>query len=109
MKFPKQNYFRSVKHLKNVANLPCQLCGSQHIVQAAHSNWAQWGGKCKAKKASDEYTAALCAVCHHEIDQGSKWSKEERQKAWTIAHINTVAALVDSGQWPEDVPVPQID
>ena len=106
MKYPKHQYVRSKKLLKLVADLPCQLCGSEQFVQAAHTNWG--GGKGRSIKADDNLTAALCMSCHYEIDQGSKWSKEDRRKAWTVAHINTVATLVDSGQWPADVPVPEL-
>jgi hypothetical protein len=106
MMFQKQNYFRSKKHLRLVASLPCQICESVVCVQAAHSNWSQWGGKGKSCKASDEYTAALCLKCHYEIDQGAKFSREARQTAWMAAHIATVRKLVDSGQWPVDIPIP---
>jgi hypothetical protein len=106
--FPKQKYFRSKKHLKLVASLPCQVCGTENQTQAAHSNWAELGGKAKSLKASDEYTAALCLKCHWEIDQGNKWSKSERQQAWKSAHSKTVQLLVDSGQWPVDIPIPTI-
>ena len=106
MMFPKYKYFRSKQHLKNVASLPCQCCGAEGQTQAAHSNWAMFGNKGKSIKASDEYTAALCMSCHYDIDQGAKWSKAERQQAWSVAHYKTVQALVDSGQWPVDVPVP---
>jgi hypothetical protein len=102
---PKHNYVRSKKLLKLVASLDCQHCGSGHMVQAAHSNMAQHG-KGRGIKASDEYTAALCLKCHYEIDQGAKFSREARQTAWMAAHIATVRKLVDSGQWPVDIPIP---
>ena len=108
MMFQKQKYFRSKKHLQLVASLPCQLCDVQGQSQAAHSNWTQWGGKGKSIKASDEYTAALCQTCHYDIDQGAKWSKAERQQAWNIAHFKTVQLLVDTNQWPVDIPIPDI-
>ena len=104
----KHPYVRSKKLLKLVASLECQLCGSGVCVQAAHSNWTQWGGKGKSIKASDEYTAALCQSCHHDIDQGAKWSKAERQLAWKLAHHKTVQLLVDTNQWPVDIPIPEI-
>jgi hypothetical protein len=109
MMFQKHAYVRSKKLLKLVASLDCQLCGSGVCVQAAHSNWTQWGGKGKSIKASDEYTAALCQSCHYDIDQGAKWSKAERQLAWKVAHYKTVQVLTDSGQWPVDIPVPEIE
>jgi hypothetical protein len=94
------------KLLKLVASLDCQLCGSGVCVQAAHTNWG--GGKGKSIKASDEYTAALCQSCHYDIDQGAKWSKAERQQAWSVAHYKTVQTLTDNGQWPVDIPVPEL-
>ena len=104
MQIPKHQYVRSKKLLRLVASLDCQLCGSGHFVQAAHTNWG--GGKGRGIKADDNLTAALCASCHYDIDQGAQWSKKERQQAWYVAHMKTVQHLVDSGQWPVDVPVP---
>ena len=106
MMYPKQTYIRSQKLLKMVAKLPCQCCGMDNGVQAAHSNWSEWGGKGKSLKASDEYTAALCLKCHFIIDQGAHLSKEERKDMWLKAHIATVEALGD--QWPTEVPKPSI-
>jgi hypothetical protein len=104
---PKFNYFRSRKHLMNVAELPCQNCYIEGQTQAAHSNWAEHG-KARGIKASDEYTAALCQSCHHVIDQGARLSKAERQSAWRVAHHKTVQLLVDTHQWPVDIPIPEI-
>ena len=95
MMFPKQNYFRSKKYLKLVASLPCQICGMENQTQAAHSNWAEFGGKGKSLKASDEFTAALCQTCHWEIDQGVKLTKQQRQEMWQAAHEKTIKALND--------------
>jgi hypothetical protein len=101
----KFNYYRSKKHLKNVASLDCQICGATGFIQAAHSNQMQHG-KGRGIKSSDEYTAALCLKCHYEIDQGKELSKEERQEKWHHAHIATVAKLFNDGNWPVDVPIP---
>jgi hypothetical protein len=101
---PKHFYVRSKKLLRLVASLDCQLCGSGHFVQAAHNNWG--GGKGRGIKSDDNLTAALCMSCHHDIDQGAQWSKRERQQAWWVAHKKTVDYLVDSNQWPVDVPIP---
>jgi hypothetical protein len=102
--FQKQKYFRSKKHLKLVASLPCQVCGTENQTQAAHSNWAELGGKAKSLKASDEFTAALCLGCHYAIDQGKDLSRQERQKMWLKAHHRTIDALRDC--WPIDIPLP---
>ena len=105
MKYPKFQYFRSTKHLRNVASLPCQCCGMDDGCQAAHSNMSQHG-KGRGIKASDEFTAALCQTCHYDLDQGSKLSKDERQKMWIMAHIRTYNKLKSLGLWPEEIPMP---
>lgn len=102
--YPKRQYVRSEKLLRLVADLDCQLCGSGSFVQAAHTNWG--GGKGRSIKADDNLVAALCMHCHHDIDQGTKWSKRERQQAWWLAHRKTVDLLVETKRWPVDVPIP---
>ena len=99
---PKFNYFRSKKHLKNVAGLCCQHCGADGYTQAAHSNQLKHG-KGRGIKASDEFTAALCLKCHYELDQGNKLSKDERVEMWERAHNRTVAELKRLGVWPEEL------
>ena len=89
---PKFQYFRSRKHLMNVASLPCQHCGIEGQTQAAHSNWSKHG-KARSLKASDEFTAALCYSCHAEMDQGMCLSKEERQMMWDNAYAKTLVEL----------------
>jgi hypothetical protein len=102
--FQKHEYVRSKKLLKLVAGLDCQACGSGNMVQAAHTNWG--GGKGRGVKADDNLVAALCLKCHYEIDQGKDLTKEQRQQKWLLAHVNTVARLQESEQWPVDVPIP---
>lgn len=99
---PKFNYFRSRKHLMNVAELPCQNCYIEGQTQAAHSNWAEHG-KARGLKASDEFTAALCQKCHTELDQGAKLTKEQRRMLWQMAYQKTVAKLKSSGKWPSEI------
>ena len=106
MQRPKFQYVRSKALLKAVASLPCQLCGHPWT-QAAHSNQLIHG-KGRGQKASDIYTAALCLHHHHEIDQGNKLSKQERIDLWTTAWRQTVVELVSRGEWPQDVPIPDI-
>jgi transcription elongation factor Elf1 len=103
---PKHNYIRSKKLLKLAAGLDCQQCGSATMVQAAHSNWG--GGKGRGIKCDDNLIAALCQSCHYEIDQGKNLTKAERQSIWQAAHEKTVSLLLDRGEWPADVPVPNI-
>ena len=99
---PKFNYFRSRKHLMNVAELPCQNCYIEGQTQAAHSNWAEHG-KARGLKASDEFTAALCQRCHTELDQGARLTKEQRRMLWQMAYQKTVAKLKANGKWPDEL------
>jgi hypothetical protein len=100
---PKQQYFRSRKHLMNVASLPCQNCYIEGQTQAAHSNWVDLGGKARGLKSSDEYTAALCQSCHMEIDSGARLTKEQRRDLWVMAWQKTVSKLKAIGKWPDEL------
>jgi hypothetical protein len=102
MMFPKFNYFRSKKHLQNVASLPCQNCYIEDQTQAAHSNWAEHG-KGRGIKASDEFTAALCQTCHAELDSGARLNKEQRRMLWQMAHQKTVVKLKGLNLWPKEL------
>ena len=102
----KHKYIRSKRLLWLVAELECQLCGSGQNIQAAHTNWG--GGKGRGIKADDNLVAALCLDCHYKIDQGSKWSRDQRKEAWTLAHTRTVKELTESNKWPVDIPVPDV-
>lgn len=103
--YPKFNYYRSKAHLKNVASLPCMVCGIEGQTQASHSNQAKHG-KGRSIKASDAFTAAICVYHHSEIDQGSKMTKAEREQMWQAAHEKTVTKMLELGLWPEGVPNP---
>jgi hypothetical protein len=102
MMIPKFNYFRSKKHLQNVASLPCQNCYIEGQTQAAHSNWAEHG-KGRGIKASDEYTAALCQTCHMELDSGARLTKEQRRSLWLMAYQRTVNRLKSQNLWPSEL------
>ena len=71
---------RSREHLRFVASQPCLACGRSPS-QAHHLRFAQ--PRALGKKVSDEYTAPLCALHHHELHmRGNEltwW--EERQIA----------------------------
>ena len=104
----KFQYFRSRKHLQNVASLACQHCGLIGSTQASHSNAAHHG-KGRSIRASDEFTAALCAPDHYAVDQGRSMSRSARVELWTKAHIATVRELVRLNLWPVGVAVPEIE
>lgn len=68
-------------------------CGAEDgTVVAAHSN-QQKHGKGMSIKAHDCFVAFLCAKCHHEIDQGSRLSKDERQDLWQKSFEKTLLHL----------------
>jgi hypothetical protein len=102
MMIPKFNYYRSKKHLKNVASLPCQICYVEGMTQASHSNQAVHG-KGKSLKSSDEFTAAICVEHHYEIDQGSNLTKQQRVDMWNEAYQKTVNRLKSQGLWPDEL------
>ena len=88
--------------------LPCQHCGARDgSVVAAHSNWADLGGKGMGTKADDRYVAALCWVCHHQLDQGFLWDARKKREIWMAAHTRTIDELVRLGKWPHYLELPQ--
>jgi len=102
MMYPKTQYIRSKHLLQLVAMMNCQRCGF-HLAQACHSNWH--GGKGRSIKASDNFIAALCQTCHHDIDQGHLMTKQERMHEWYQAHLKTLHFLLITDQWPRNIPV----
>jgi len=85
--------YRNRKLLDAARDQPCMHCGAEDgTVVAAHSNQSKHG-KGMSIKAHDCFVAFLCARCHHEIDQGSKLSKEERIDLWQGAFEKTLLHL----------------
>ena len=85
--------YRSETLRRAVADLPCQHCGRHGFTQAAHRNESKGMGM----KTSDALLAALCDVCHRELDQGKAMSRDERRDMWNRACIKTYQALVETG------------
>ena len=104
----KFQYFRSKKHLKNVASLPCQHCGLEGQTQAAHSNMAVHG-KGRGIKASDVFAAALCFACHHDLDAGHSLTKDQKQKLFFDALKSTWIELQKRDLILIDSPDPLVD
>ena len=107
---PKFAYVRDTRIRDACRALPCQHCGAvgpDAGVTWAHSNQGIHG-HARGIKASDVYVAALCWVCHRELDQGKQWDRATRVAIWTAAHLRTVALAVLLGLWPRDVPVPAV-
>lgn len=108
---PKFAYLRDERFRDLCRAMPCQHCGAAGPdagVTWAHSNQGQHG-HARSIKASDQFVAALCWVCHRELDQGNAWDKAEKVRVWNRAHARTVALAVSLGHWPRDVAVPEIE
>ena len=90
--------YRNKKLLEILRQSPCQACGREDgTVVAAHSNQLR-DGKGRGLKANDYRIAALCSVCHQEIDQGTKLSKAERIEKWEEAHRSTIGWLFENNK-----------
>ncbi|WP_250538786.1 MULTISPECIES: hypothetical protein [unclassified Caballeronia] len=90
---PKPQTFRSEKLRRAVAELPCVCCGRVGYTQAAHGN----EGKGMALKVSDAMLAALCTVCHTDLDQGRTMNKLERRAFVLEMVAKTYMALMEKG------------
>ncbi len=89
--------YRNKALLTAIKDCPCQYCGSQDgTVVAAHSNQIK-DGKGTGIKAHDYRIAALCSICHHQIDQGFMWDKEQKRDIWDEAHRRTMGWLFENG------------
>jgi hypothetical protein len=88
--------YRNKDLLEIVRRSPCQVCGREDgTVVAAHSNQLR-DGKGRGLKAHDHRIAAMCFVCHSNLDQGNKLSKEERVEMWEDAHRKTIGWLFEN-------------
>jgi hypothetical protein len=89
--------YRNKALLEAVRDCPCQSCGAQDgTVVAAHSNQLR-DGKGKGIKAHDYRIAALCHICHHQLDQGFLWDKAQKREVFEEAHRKTVGWLFENG------------
>jgi hypothetical protein len=91
--YPKSPPWRSEKYLRAVCELDCQRCGAGGPVQAAHFN----ENKGMGMKTSDALCAALCQSCHHQLDHGNQFTRDERRQQMRDAVIATMAAMIESG------------
>ncbi len=90
----KDNRHESEAWRRAVAALPCVLCGREGLTQCAHRNMDKGMGL----KTDDALTAALCAPCHSEIDQGKNFTREERRQRLDLAILLTIRALARAGK-----------
>jgi hypothetical protein len=92
--------YRNKKLLEVVRDAPiCFNCGRHNdgTIVAAHSNQGLHG-KGRSLKADDCFIAALCYVCHSDLDQGTKLSREERVAMWNAAAVLTYGWLIRDGR-----------
>lgn len=88
--------YRNKKLLNLAKDAPCMHCGaSDGTVVAAHSN-QQRDGKGMGIKAQDYRIAFLCSICHHQVDQGFMWNKEEKKSVWEDAHRKSIGWLFEN-------------
>lgn len=92
---------RSEDHRKNVAALPCAVCGIVGFSQAAHANFNKGG----ALKNCDSLTFPLCCDrpgvrgCHSLHDSGAIYTKQERLlREWEHCD-STRAQLIRQNKW----------
>jgi hypothetical protein len=101
----KFSYVRSKKLMETYRMIPCQHCGADDgTVCGAHSNQSKHG-KGRSIKASDEFVASLCSICHHQLDEGFLWGREEKQAMHEAAMAKTKQELVKRGLWPKEIPI----
>lgn len=91
--FLKVPRYESEKWRRAVASLPCVICWREGNTQAAHRNF----GKGMALKTDDCFTAALCAACHADIDQGGQHTKAARRERMDAAILATLRQLAING------------
>ncbi|WP_454004987.1 hypothetical protein [Alcaligenes sp. Marseille-Q7550] len=102
-----QGVYRSERHRRNVAALPCANCGRWGRSQAAHMNGVEFG-KGLGLKVSDALMFPLCVDevgvrgCHSLLDQGGIYDKGTAigfQITWLHQTRDELKRL---GQWPEE-------
>lgn len=93
MSWVKSETFRDKRWLKAVSELPCALCGREGMTQAAHRNEMKGMGL----KTDDSAVAALCFVCHTELDNGRDMTRDKRRSEMDRAIVHTLIALTRAG------------
>lgn len=98
--FPKMKTWRSEKHRRNVAALPCLRCGIEGRGQCAHANFS----KGLSLKASDAIVMSLCYSCHALHDSGGIYGSKEARWAQEVVYVDrTRAELIARGQWSPEI------
>lgn len=69
---------------------------SPHGCEPAHSN-SQRHGKGMSIKADDCFHVAACHACHAELDQGRRFTREEKAEFWQAGYDRTMALYWRNG------------
>ncbi len=69
---------------------------SAHGCEPAHSN-QQRHGKGMGHKAEDIFHVAACHACHAELDQGRRFTKEQKRDFWQHGWERTIALYLRNG------------
>lgn len=64
--------------------------------EPCHSNQSRHG-KGGSIKAHDVFFASGCRACHMQLDQGKRFSREEKAEIWQRAHERTLLQLFQLG------------
>ena len=105
---PKSAPVRSEAYRRDVASLPCVICGFAGQSQAAHGSGAGTA-VCKGMglKSCDLTCFPACALkCHPALDQGALFSKVVRHQLEPVWAADTQRRIHAMGKWPKGVPYP---
>ena len=89
----RRSTYKSEKWKDAVRSLECCVMCGKYGVQVAHRNQ----GKGMGLKVDDCLTAALCPECHHEIDNGKQYTREDRRELMDNMILRTIVELVHRG------------
>lgn len=65
--------------------IPGVCIGGMDTTVPAHSNQAKHG-KAMGRKANDQFSVPACHACHAEIDQGGRFTREQKFEIWDRAY-----------------------
>lgn len=100
MRFPKNKPWRSERHRRNVASLPCVNCGVRGRTQAAHANF----GKGMGMKVCDSQLMALCVTCHRLHDSGGIYDNKQARWKREVEMVDlTRAELISRSLWTPEI------
>lgn len=92
--------YRDRALLDAVYQVKCTLqingCCEGGLGEPAHSNQSRHG-KGSSLKAHDCFVVSACRSCHRELDQGRRFTREEKGEIWLRGHERTMLALWQMG------------